>query len=110
MTILKIKEWKENRAVQFRMFAPHTALRIKDGKVFVSSSHANEPEHSKIWYNERKATLLEFMSNMILVQIEVRKPNFHDLPGMEFNPDNYEVLHVPINNIERRNGIKYVNT
>jgi len=110
MTILKIKEWKENRAVQFRMFAPHTALRIKDGKVFVSSSHASYPEHSKIWYNERKATLLEFMSNMILVQIEVRKPNFHDLPGMEFNPDNYEVLHVPINNIERRNGIKYVNT
>jgi len=98
MTILKIKEWKENRAVQFRMFAPHTALRIKDGKVFVSSSHASYPEHSKIWYNERKATLLEFMSN------------FHDLPGMEFNPDNYEVLHVPINNIERRNGIKYVNT
>jgi len=102
MEILKVKEWKKNRAAQFRMFAPHTAIRIKDEKRFVTSEHPVNPEGSKIWYNERKGTLLEFMDNMILVQIEVRKPNFHDLPGMEFNPDNYEVIHVPINNIERR--------
>lgn len=100
--ILKIKDWIQSKSEQFIMIGPYTAMRYKDCQHFVASGHPVEPEASKILYDGRKGTLLEFMTNMIHVQIEVRKPNFHDLPGMEFNPDNYEIIQVPINNIERR--------
>ena len=102
MAVLKIKDWIKSKSAQFYMAGPNKAIRHKDFQEFVSIEHKEDPKGAKIIYNGRKGMLLEFMSNMILVQIEVRKPNYREMPDMEFNPENYEVIHVPINHIERR--------
>jgi len=99
--IFKIKEWVKRSETQFYMVAPYHAIRKLDDVAFFSIEHP-AAEFSKIWYAGRKGSLLEFMSDYINVQIEVRKSNIKELPEMEFNPDNYEIIYVPIITIGRR--------
>lgn len=71
------------------------AMRLKDFQYFSSST-------PMISYQNRKGNLLEFMADYIHVQIEVKKPGVIEYAGMQFDDVNYEVIEVPINDIEKR--------
>ena len=103
--VLDVKTWKDSKGPQFRIPAiggviqmSHRAIRINDNKLFASDGS----ELSRIFFENRIGYILEFMSNYIHVQIEVKKPGVVDFDGMEFDPDNYDVIEVPINDVEPR--------
>lgn len=102
-TILNVKSWLLRKQPQFRMAKAGSipilgrAIRINDGFLF-----ATDGEKSKIYFENRRGTILEFMADYVHVQIEVRKPGAPDYPGMEFDSDNYDVIEVPINDVEPR--------
>lgn len=101
--ILSVKSWLLRKTPQFRMAnaggiaISGRAFRIKDNFLF-----ATDGEKSKIYFENRRGTILEFMADYVHVQIEVRKPGAPDYPGMEFDSDNYDVIEVPINDVEPR--------
>ena len=101
--VLDVKTWKDSKEPQFRipragMPISNRAIRINDNKLFASDGS----ELSRIFFENRIGYILEFMSNYIHVQIEVKKPGVVDFDGMEFDPDNYDVIEVPINDVEPR--------
>lgn len=95
----KVLEWvKENRK-QFKMadtasICITAAIRLYDNEYFSSSII--------VYYKNRKALILDFMSDYIHVSIEVRKPQELIVPSEEFNPDNYDYIEVPINELTRK--------
>ena len=76
---------------------PDYAFRIIDGVEFSSIG-----DERFILYDNREGMILEFMSDYINVQIEVKKPGVVSYQGMEFDTENYEILYVPINDLTRR--------
>lgn len=96
--VLDVKTWKGSKEAQFRIVAPHKAVRTKDNLLFASDGSLI----SKIYFENRIGHILEFMSNYVHVQIEVKKTWVSDYENMEFDPDNYDVFEVPINDVERR--------
>lgn len=96
--VLDVKTWKDLKEPQFRIVAPHKAVRTKDNLLFSSDGSLI----SRIYFENRIGHILEFMSNYINVQIEVKKTSVSDYGGMEFDSNNYDVIEVPINDVERR--------
>ena len=90
--VLSVKSWLLNKNPQFKMTGPGQALRLKDNYSFSNRGDIL----SLISYNGRFGCILEFMSNYVHVQIEVRKA------GAPYYSEHYEVIEVPINEIGRR--------
>ena len=84
--VLDVKTWKDSKEPQFRIVAPHKAVRTKDNLLFASDGSLI----SKIYFENRIGHILEFMSNYVHVQIEVKKTWVSDYENMEFDPDNYD--------------------
>ena len=76
---------------------PDYAFRIIDGVEFSSIG-----DERFVLYDNRDGVILEFMSDYINVQIEVKKTGVVSSIGMEFDNENYEILYVPINYLTRR--------
>ncbi len=98
--ILKIKSWIGVQKRQFTMEEPDgfLALRIKDNVTFASDGS----RLSAIYFENRIGHILDFMSDMIYVLIEVKRKDVIDYPGMEFEISNYDFMEVPINDVEPR--------
>ena len=96
--VLSVKSWILNKNPQFKMAGPGQALRLKDNYSFSNRGDIL----SIISYCGRFGCILEFMSNYVHVQIEVRKADAPYYTGIEFDSEHYEVIEVPINEIGRR--------
>lgn len=74
------------------------ALRFKGNRYF------NRTDLSMVVYKSRNATILDFSSDYITVLIEQIKEVL-PFPEERYDPDNYDFIWVPINDIEHRNAL-----
>lgn len=83
--IKTIKDWIRFNKPQFEMVSEHEAKRLSDGIIY-STTYC-----SKVKYQGYLATILEFMSDYVHVQIELDSLDSDRI-----------ILEVPINNISGR--------
>lgn len=86
MNILKIKEWKSNKTVQFKVvkyldgsaYIANTVERLKDGSLFTLSDF--------VMHDNKQARIVFFLPDLIYVDISIL-PKY----GIEFSVKNNEV-------------------
>ena len=99
MLIEKVKNWLKKKPqfemVQMSSDKSYWACRLKDQEFF------NETSLRRVVYKKRNAAIIEFSSDYVHVLIECKKEVLV-FPDEEFDPDNYDFIWVPINDIEHR--------
>lgn len=104
-SIQKVKDWVKKP--QFHMVH---FLTDADGKHFYAlrykdNQHFDTDSLSKVFHKNRRASILDFSADSITVLIEkIKQPLGLQVATQEYknDPDNYDYIWVPINDIEKR--------
>ena len=97
--VQKIKDWKNKKDIQFEMVEEYIVKRNCDGVFF--HSFEDSTDRSPIVYNGRAGNILEFMADYKHVQIEALKEGIIYSAEKAFESELWEVLEVPINEIQK---------
>ena len=103
----KIKDWIKKP--QFEMAHVLSSDESDDSgwwaRRFKGNRYFNRTDLSKVVYKGRNARILEFSNDYINVEIEQIKEVL-PFPEEKHDPDNYDFIWVPINDVEHRNSLK----